>query len=117
MSITNEGSSRLRSWFQFTSKSSNSTSNNNSSNTSNPTSNTSSSTTSNTRSDDENSRTDTECQQQSSNTLLDRVTSFRRSLGKAQNRKHKIRSDFVLFSIYLFVIYLSSLSLKLLFLY
>ncbi|XP_054169124.1 probable serine/threonine-protein kinase DDB_G0276461 [Oppia nitens] len=93
MSVTNESRS-IRSWFQFTSKSSGVQSNNN--NAVNGTNNT-------VKPDDDNDSTGKELQLDSASsqttngssntdkTLLDRVTSFRRSLGKAQNKKHKIR--------------------------
>jgi type IV secretory pathway VirB4 component len=103
MSITtsNESQSRIRSWFQFSSKSNSNSSSNSNSNTI-----TNASNSCNTRSDDENVK-DSELSvgQQQSNTLLERVTSFRRSLTKAQHKKHKIRFNSNLFSYYLFIFF------------
>ncbi|CAG2159591.1 unnamed protein product [Oppiella nova] len=92
MSVTNE--SRIRSWFQFSTKSSNTssataiTANNNNTN---GTTNGGNAVNNRSDNDDNNPDHNTTANTTSSNTLLDRVTSFRRSLGKAQNKKHKIR--------------------------
>jgi hypothetical protein len=98
MSITtsNESQSRIRSWFQFSSKSN---SNSNSNSISNSITNASNSC------NDENIK-DSELTvgQQSNNTLLERVTSFRRSLTKAQHKKHKIRFNSNFIFIYFFFI-------------
>lgn len=71
MSLANE--TRRRSWFQFT-KSKNEEDNN-------------------VNGASGSGANGSECQQQSngSNSLLERVTSLRRSLGKSQQRKNKIR--------------------------